>query len=81
VTIDPQLSVNQLLRHRPAALPLLAAAGIDTCCGGGLPLAEAAGRAGVELTDLLRRLEAQTARDAAAVEARAGGCACGCGES
>jgi iron-sulfur cluster repair protein YtfE (RIC family) len=34
MTIDPTLSVNELVLRHPAALKVLAAAGIDTCCGG-----------------------------------------------
>jgi regulator of cell morphogenesis and NO signaling len=81
MTIDPRLSVSQLIQHHPAALPLLAAAGIDTCCGGELPLEEAAGRAGVDLPALLRQLAAETAARDVAAAAGHSGCACGCKEN
>lgn len=50
-------SVNDLLRDHPSAISALAAHGIDTCCGGDLPLAHAARRAGVPLDTLLADIE------------------------
>lgn len=57
MTIRPDLTVNDLVRARSDALPLLAAAGIDTCCGRGDSLALAAAKAGLTFDQLLRRLE------------------------
>ena len=56
MTIRPDLTVNDLLRRRPEALSILAAAGIDTCCGGGDQLALAAAKAGLTFDQLLGRL-------------------------
>ena len=70
--IRPDLTVNELLQRRPEALPALAGAGIDTCCGGAETLERAAAVAGIVLTDLLARLEA-------APEAAAPAPSCGCG--
>jgi iron-sulfur cluster repair protein YtfE (RIC family) len=61
MTIDPQLSLNQLIQQHPFVLPVLTAAGVDTCCGGGLSLEEAARRADANLVDLVARLEKETA--------------------
>ncbi len=56
--IDPETeTVNELVLRVPAALPLLAEQGIDTCCGGGLSVAEACRRHGVDVEELLARLE------------------------
>jgi iron-sulfur cluster repair protein YtfE (RIC family) len=57
MTLRPDLTVNDLVRHRPAALPVLAALGIDTCCGGGETLAHAAARAHLTFDQLRGRLE------------------------
>ena len=57
MTIRPDLTVDDLVRRRSDALPILAALGIDTCCGGGDSLALAAARAGLTFDQLLRRLE------------------------
>lgn len=48
--INPEHSVNEILRRHPSALPILAAAGIDS---GGEPLATAAHTAGLALEPLL----------------------------
>jgi iron-sulfur cluster repair protein YtfE (RIC family) len=54
--LDPTLSVAQLVLRHPAALPILTAARIDSCCDGGLSLAGAAARAGINLNELVVRL-------------------------
>lgn len=56
MTINPNLSVNELVRRYPAALPVLATAGIDTCCGGDLTLALAAAQSGLTFDQLTGRL-------------------------
>jgi iron-sulfur cluster repair protein YtfE (RIC family) len=57
MSIDPHLSVNELVLRHPAALPILTAAGIDTCCGGGLTLAAAAQGTGLTFEQLVGRLQ------------------------
>ncbi|HEU4697810.1 MAG TPA: DUF542 domain-containing protein [Gemmatimonadales bacterium] len=52
----PTTTVNDLLRRAPTAAPVLNALGIDTCCGGGLSLAEAAQSAGIPTSELLAKL-------------------------
>jgi iron-sulfur cluster repair protein YtfE (RIC family) len=75
--LDPTLTVAQLVLRHPAALPILTAAGIDTCCDGGLSVAAAAERAGISVNDLVVRLDDGIAQ---APEARApNSCACHCG--
>jgi iron-sulfur cluster repair protein YtfE (RIC family) len=59
--LDPAISVNEILRLFPAALPALNAAGIDTCCGGAEPLATAAHDAGANLDALIERISAHAA--------------------
>jgi iron-sulfur cluster repair protein YtfE (RIC family) len=74
MTIDPALTVNQLVQQHPAALPVLAAAGVDTCCGGGLSLAVAVRGAGLTLEELAHRLEAGSTS-----AGQEGARSCGCG--
>lgn len=74
MTLRPDLTVNDLTRHRPAALPVLAALGIDTCCGGGETLAHAAARAHLTFDQLRDRLE-----DAARGPEQSPAPQCGCG--
>jgi regulator of cell morphogenesis and NO signaling len=52
-TVDPALSVNDVLRRWPAAVTALNAYGIDTCCGGADSLSEAAAQVGVSVDDLI----------------------------
>jgi regulator of cell morphogenesis and NO signaling len=48
--------VNEAVQRFPATLPLFAALGIDSCCGGGKPVGEAARLHGADPADLLERL-------------------------
>jgi iron-sulfur cluster repair protein YtfE (RIC family) len=52
-SIDPTISVNELLRRCPSVLPALNALGIDSCCGGAESLTDAARRAGISLEALV----------------------------
>lgn len=62
--VDPALSVNEILRRWPAAIPALNAAGIDTCCGGAASLEAAAHDAGVALDPLVAAIERVVVGDA-----------------
>jgi iron-sulfur cluster repair protein YtfE (RIC family) len=55
--VDSALTVNAVLARWPDTIPLLNALGIDTCCGGGESLRDAARRAGVPLPVLLAAVE------------------------
>ncbi|HZS02895.1 MAG TPA: DUF542 domain-containing protein [Chloroflexota bacterium] len=55
-SVDPNLTINEVVRRYPAALGVFNARGLDTCCGGGLPVAEAAARHGLDLSELLAAL-------------------------
>ena len=56
-TIDPALTLNEVVRRYPTALGVFNARGLDTCCDGGLAVAEAARRHGLNLAELLTALE------------------------
>lgn len=46
-------TVNELVARAPQLLPVLQRFGIDTCCGGALPLATVAEHHGLDLDQLL----------------------------
>ncbi len=56
-TIDPRWSVNETLLRHPRAAAVFATGGVDSCCGGGASLEEAARDADVPLDDLLVALD------------------------
>ncbi len=56
--ISDDLSVNEAIRRHPATVPVFNAFGIDACCGGAAPLAEAAVRDGADPAALLQALRA-----------------------
>ena len=51
-------TINAIVALYPAALPALQRFGLDTCCGGALPLATAAAHHGLDVQALLEALEA-----------------------
>ena len=55
--IDPALTVNEILRRFPEAVTVMNAFGIDSCCGGGIPLATVAERHQLDLTAIIAALE------------------------
>ncbi len=75
MTFDPLLSVTELIRRYPAALPVLTTSGIDTCCGGNLTLAAAAQGTGLTFEQLAARLRRGLAESD---PAPATDCGCGC---
>lgn len=57
-TVDPgRTTVHQAMREFSGAEEVFRRFGIDTCCGGELPLAEAAAAHDVDLEQLLDALE------------------------
>lgn len=56
--IDPAWTVNEVLRRHPATVAVFNAFGIDACCGGASPLAEAARGDGADPDALVAALEA-----------------------
>jgi len=59
--VDPTWTIDELLRRRPDALPVLNAYGVECCCGAGRSLADAAREDGVDLTSLLADLQSGAA--------------------
>ncbi len=56
-TFDPALSVKDLISRHAVAKSVLASFGLDTCCGGEHPLAQACAARGVPLPRVLADLE------------------------
>jgi iron-sulfur cluster repair protein YtfE (RIC family) len=50
------LTVNETVRLFPGTVAVFSRHGIDSCCGGALPVAEAAARHGIDLEQLLKEL-------------------------
>ena len=58
-SLDRTLSVNAIVARWPQTIPVFNQFGIDSCCGGGAPLDEAARRDGADaeaLSAALRRV-------------------------
>lgn len=54
--IEPHMTVHQVLEIHPGTLGTFNVHGIDSCCGGGIPVVDAARRHGVDPEELLREL-------------------------
>jgi regulator of cell morphogenesis and NO signaling len=59
-----EMTVNDTIQRFPESLAVFKELGIDTCCGGGATLAEAAARKGVPLPELLKALRQAAAQRA-----------------
>lgn len=55
-TLDPNLTINEIVARFPETIPVFNRFGLDTCCGGGVRIDEAAKRDGLDLTDVLSAL-------------------------
>ena len=60
--IAPDAPLNLIVAHFPQTLPVLQRFGLDTCCGGALPLHTAAQHHGLDLAELLAALSAEIER-------------------
>jgi len=58
-----RMTLHEIVGARPGARDVLLAHGLDLCCGGGLPLEDAAGAHGLELERLLDELESGADRE------------------
>ncbi len=61
--ISAQTTVNEAVRRCPESIRIFSSVGIDTCCGGSLPIAEAARRHQVDAAHLLAAIEALACED------------------
>lgn len=56
--LAPSTTVNDLIREFPGTVKVFNDFGIDACCGGAVPVREAAERDGADATALLQALAA-----------------------
>ncbi len=54
--IDTNLPVDAMVARYPETMQVFNRFGLDTCCGGGAPIVEAARRDGADLDALVRAL-------------------------
>jgi regulator of cell morphogenesis and NO signaling len=55
--ITADLTVNEIITRHPATVAVFQRHGIDSCCGGALPLAEVARKHRIDFIALLAELE------------------------
>ena len=55
--VEAGATVNEIVARHPETIAVFNRFGIDSCCGGGVPLGDAAHRDGAELDALLRALD------------------------
>ena len=56
LAISEEMSVNEIVQMKPEAVAVFARYGIDTCCGGALPLVEVAIRHRLDTAAILDEL-------------------------
>lgn len=56
LSVDQELSVNEVMKRYPVTMGIFNRFGIDTCCGGNASVTEAARRDGVDLDSLLEAI-------------------------
>jgi len=64
ITIIAEDTLNALVARYPQTLTVLQRLGLDTCCGGALPLQTAVQHHGLDLDEVLVALRAQVERNA-----------------
>lgn len=57
-----EMTLNEITNRWPATLEVLGRYGLDTCCGGSLPIREAAERHGADPDTLIRELDEALSR-------------------
>jgi iron-sulfur cluster repair protein YtfE (RIC family) len=62
-SIDADVPLNAIVARYPQTLPVLQRFGLDTCCGGALPLRIAAKHHDLQLEDILRALHVAISED------------------
>ena len=55
-TLDPELTINEIVARFPETIPIFDRFGLDTCCGGNVRVKEAAQRDGIEAAEVLAAL-------------------------
>lgn len=53
IQLDPSLTINEIVARHPETIAVFNRFGMDTCCGGGVSVEEAARRDGLDLDQIL----------------------------
>ena len=53
---DPALTINEIVAAYPESIAVFNRFGLDTCCGGGVRVEEAARRDGINVSDVIAAL-------------------------
>lgn len=61
IVIDPAVTVRETMTRHPRTRDVFSRFGVDTCCGSGIPILDAAHRDGADLEGLLAALREATA--------------------
>ena len=61
IVIDPTVTVRETMTRLPQTKDVFSRFGVDTCCGSGVPIVDAAHRDGADLEGLLAALRQVTA--------------------
>jgi regulator of cell morphogenesis and NO signaling len=56
IQLDPTMTINEIVARYPDTIPVFNRFGLDTCCGGGVPVDEAAHRDGIAVEPVLNAL-------------------------
>jgi iron-sulfur cluster repair protein YtfE (RIC family) len=54
--IDPTMTINEVIAQHPATIAVFNHLGMDTCCGGGVSVSDAAHRESLDVTSVLSAL-------------------------
>ena len=57
LSLDPTMTINAIVARHPETIPVFNRLGMDTCCGGGVSVEEAARRDGLPLDDVVAELQ------------------------
>jgi regulator of cell morphogenesis and NO signaling len=72
-TFNPQITVGELVKERPARSRIFEQLKIDYCCGGKIPLAQACENKNLDVNQVLEQLMKVDQQDNALVDADAMG--------
>lgn len=61
--ISEEMQINEIIRLYPVTVSVFHQFGMDACCGGGLPVGEAARRHGLDLEQVLAALAGAVAAE------------------
>jgi iron-sulfur cluster repair protein YtfE (RIC family) len=56
IQLDPSLTINEIVARHPETIAVFNRFGMDTCCGGGVAVNDAARRDGLDLDQVLAAL-------------------------